>query len=143
MGNICQPFSISAQKKAEITAAKAKEKQLSMLKQNENRSVQMNKTESKPINTQKEIANLAGVSTGTVAQFEQGQMQENRKRSHGNNAERDESGKYLMGQNEPTGSTASQIAKEVGVSESTVKRAEKFSKGIDAIEKVSPEAADK
>lgn len=72
-----------------------------------------------------------------------GQMQENRKKSHGNNAERDDSGKYLIGQNEPTGSTAAQIAKEVGVSESTVKRAEKFSKGIDAIQSVSPEAAQK
>lgn len=76
-----------------------------------------------------------------------GQMQENRKKSHGNNAKRDDTGKYLMGQNEPTGdkskSTAAQIAEEVGVSESTVKRAEKFSKGIDALSEVSKEAADK
>lgn len=52
-----------------------------------------------------------------------------------------------MGQNEPTGdsprSTAEAIAREIGVSESTVKRAEKFSKGIDALEEVSKEAADK
>lgn len=73
-------------------------------------------------------------------------MQENRKKSHGNNAKRDDTGKYLMGQNEPTGdkpkSTAAQIAEEVGVSESTVKRAEKFSKGIDVLQEVAPEAAE-
>lgn len=69
-----------------------------------------------------------------------GQMQENRKQSHGGDRKSEES----KVQNEPLmKSTASQIAKEVGVSESTVKRAEKFSKGIDAIEKVSPEAAKK
>lgn len=76
-----------------------------------------------------------------------GQMQENRKKSHGNNAKRDDTGKYLMGQNEPTGdkpkSTAAQIAEEVGVSESTVKRAEKFSKGIDVLQEVAPEAAER
>ena len=66
-----------------------------------------------------------------------GQMQENRKQSHGGQIKG-------MGKNEPSvRSTAEAIAKEVGVSESTVKRAEKFSKGIDAIEKVSPEAAKK
>ncbi len=74
-----------------------------------------------------------------------GQMQETRKQAHGNNAGRDETGKFLMGQNEPTGdkprSTAEAIAREIGVSESTVKRAEKFSKGIDALEEVSKEAA--
>lgn len=66
-----------------------------------------------------------------------GQMQENRKQSHGGQVKG-------MGQNEPSvRSTAEAIAKEVGVSESTVKRAEKFSKGIDAIQSVSPEAAQK
>lgn len=66
-----------------------------------------------------------------------GQMQENRKQSHGGQIKG-------MGQNEPSvRSTAEAIAKEVGVSESTVKRAEKFSKGIDAIQSVSPEAAQK
>lgn len=68
-------------------------------------------------------------------------MQETKKQSHGNNAERDETGKYLMVQNGPSGnsprSTAESIAREVGVSESTVKCVEKFSKGIDALEEVS------
>lgn len=49
-----------------------------------------------------------------------GQMQEIRKQSHGGNAERDQgTGKYLMGQNEPTGdsprSTAEAIAREIHV----------------------------
>lgn len=69
-----------------------------------------------------------------------GQMQENRKQSRGGDRKSEES----KVQNEPLmKSTAAQIAKEVGVSESTVKRAEKFSKGIDAIQEVSPEAATK
>ena len=72
-----------------------------------------------------------------------GQMQENRKQSRGG----DRGNQYTVeakGQNEPLPkSTAAQIAEEVGVSESTVKRAEKFSKGIDAIQSVSPEAAQK
>lgn len=66
-----------------------------------------------------------------------GQMQTARKQSHG--------GQIIgMGQNEPSvRSTAQAIANEVGVSESTVKRAEKFSKGIDALEEVSKDAAEK
>lgn len=66
-----------------------------------------------------------------------GKMQESRKQSHGGQVKG-------MGQNEPSvRSTAEAVAKEVGVSESTVKRAEKFSKGIDAIQEVSAEAANK
>lgn len=72
-----------------------------------------------------------------------GQMQENRKKSHGG----ERGNQYTSepkGQNEPLPkSTAAQIAEEVGVSESTVKRAEKFSKGIDVLQEVAPEAADK
>lgn len=74
-----------------------------------------------------------------------GQMQENRKKSVGGQTE-NRNAEKRMGQNEPivsAKSTAAQIAKEVGVSESTVKRAEKFSKGIDAIQEVSAEAANK
>lgn len=70
-------------------------------------------------------------------------MYEARKQSRGG----DRGNQYTVeakGQNEPLPkSTAAQIAEEVGVSESTVKRAEKFSKGIDAIQSVSPEAAQK
>lgn len=73
-----------------------------------------------------------------------GQMQENRKKSVGEHKGNQHSEKMELVQNEPIPkSTAAQIAKEVGVSESTVKRAEKFSKGIDAIQEVSPEAATK
>lgn len=75
-----------------------------------------------------------------------GQMQENRKKSVGGQSD-NKNAEKRMGQNEPivskSKSTAAQIAEEVGVSESTVKRAEKFSKGIDALEKVSKEAAEK
>lgn len=39
--------------------------------------------------------------------------------------------------------TSEQIAKEIGVGKETVKRSEKFSKGVDALREVSPEAADK
>lgn len=40
-------------------------------------------------------------------------------------------------------STAEAIAKEIGVAEPSVKRWEKFAKGVDALKEVSPEAADK
>lgn len=73
-----------------------------------------------------------------------GQMQENRKKAVGEHKGNQYSEKMERVQNEPIPiRTSEAIAKEVGVSESTVKRAEKFSKGIDAIEKVSPEAAKK
>lgn len=72
-----------------------------------------------------------------------GQMQENRKKSHGA-SDGFRGNQTVKVQIEPLPkSTAAQIAEEVGVSESTVKRAEKFSKGIDAIQDVSPEAAQK
>lgn len=60
-----------AQKKTAILAEKAREKQLKRLKQN--RSVQMDKTEKteKTINVREETAKEAGVSTGTIARFEQ------------------------------------------------------------------------
>ena len=67
---------ILAQKKAEIIAIKAKEKQKQgggdkrSEEYKENAFIKNDKTE-KPVNTQKEIAKIAGVSTGTVAQFEQ------------------------------------------------------------------------
>ena len=74
-----------------------------------------------------------------------GQMQENRKHK-----ESFKGNQYTVKigevQNEPDRkpkSTAAKIAEEVGVSESTVKRAEKFSKGIDVLQEVAPEAADK
>lgn len=74
-----------------------------------------------------------------------GQMQENRKKAVGEHKGNQYSEKKMeLVQNEPIPkSTAEAIAKEVGVSESTVKRAEKFSKGIDGIQEVSPKAAEK
>lgn len=81
-----------AQKKARILERLAREKQLKTLKQNsENRFVQMDKTENaveepktiepipkpepkqeqKPIHVREEVAKIAGVSSGTVARFEQ------------------------------------------------------------------------
>ena len=47
------------------------------------------------------------------------------------------------GANQTKGKTSVAIAKELGVGQKTVERAEKFAKGIDALKKVSPEAADK
>lgn len=74
-----------------------------------------------------------------------GKMYEARKHSHGNHAERGEDGKYLSRQNGDLGSgkTSVAIAKELGVGQKTVERAEKFAKGIDALKQVSPGAADK
>lgn len=74
-----------------------------------------------------------------------GQMQENRKckESFKGNQYTVKNGEVQNEPNQKPKSTAAQIAEEVGVSESTVKRAEKFSKGIDAIQSVSPEAAQK
>lgn len=60
-----------AEKRVEVTAQMAREKQLSTLKQNADRSVQMDKTEETPINTREEIAKTAGVSTGTVARYQE------------------------------------------------------------------------
>lgn len=74
-----------------------------------------------------------------------GKMYQARKKSSGGqvgnaNAEK------RVGQNEPLvskcRSTAEAIAQEVGVAEPTVKRAEKYSKGIDALAEVNKEAAD-
>ena len=74
-------------------------------------------------------------------------MYKARKKSKGDNAQRGEDGKYLKDQNDPSGdkpkTTAEAIARELGIAEPTVKRAEKFHDGIDAIREMSKEAADK
>lgn len=67
---------ILAQKKSEVTAHAAKEKQSQAGKEHgrgmeDIASVKNDKTYSDPISTRKETAKLAGVSEGTVAQFEQ------------------------------------------------------------------------
>ena len=68
-----------AEKRAEVTAQMAKEKQaeagktfgVGMPKKDEIASVQMDKSYSEPINTREEIAKTAGVSTGTVARYQE------------------------------------------------------------------------
>lgn len=73
-----------------------------------------------------------------------GKMYEARKQSYGNHADRGDDGKYLKRQSDALGGkTSIQIAKEIGVGQKTVERAEKFTKGVDALRDVSPEAADK
>lgn len=73
-----------------------------------------------------------------------GKMYEARKQSCGNHADRGDDGKYLKRQNDALGGkTSIQIAKEIGVGQKTVERAEKFTKGVDALREVSSEAADK
>ena len=76
-----------------------------------------------------------------------GKMYEARKNSHGNNAERGEDGKYLSAQNGHLGERRVRqdevIGKELGIGHNTVRRAEKFAKGVDTLKQVSQEAADK
>ena len=76
-----------------------------------------------------------------------GRMQRARKKTQGTNNQYVQA-KSEKVQNEPfhldtPKSTAAQIAKEMGVSESYVKRAEKFTDGVDAIREVNPAAAEK
>lgn len=73
-----------------------------------------------------------------------GKMYESRKKSVGEH-NGNQYGKMELDQNDPIPrprSTAEAIAQEVGVAEPTVKRAEKYSKGIDALAEVNKEAAD-
>lgn len=73
-----------------------------------------------------------------------GKMYEARKQSKGGDRR---SAEFSKDQNELLKSepnkTARKIADEIGVGVATVKRAEKFSKGIDALKEESPEAAEK
>lgn len=80
-----------------------------------------------------------------------GKMYEARKKSAGSSNTRNADGTFggiiRLDQNDPIGerpkSTAEAIGREIGVAEPTVKRAEKFAKGIDAINNEFPEAANK
>jgi hypothetical protein len=77
-----------------------------------------------------------------------GKMYEARKQSQGGNREmqHDENGRFTASSQNGAlrnGKTSIQIAKEIGVGQKTVERAEKFTKGVDALREVSPEAADK
>lgn len=71
-----------------------------------------------------------------------GKMQEARKNSKGGNRGNQYT-KVAKCHGDTLANTAEQIAQEVGVSPSTIVRAERFAKGVDAIREESPEAADK
>lgn len=70
-----------------------------------------------------------------------GKMYEARRKSVGNSGKRNEDGQWA--QSEPNGRTAEVIAKELGIGKETVKRAEKFAKGIEALRETDAEAAEK
>ncbi len=67
-----------------------------------------------------------------------GKMYEARKNRHGGDRKPSAQNEHMK----ESLRTSAQIAKEIGVGVETVKRAEKFAKGIDAIKEVSPEAAE-
>lgn len=73
-----------------------------------------------------------------------GKMYEARKHTVGNHNERNEDGTFQCAQNGHIGANrvSDQIADEQGIGKETVKRAEKFSQGIDAIREQEPEVAD-
>ena len=79
-----------------------------------------------------------------------GKMYEARKKSWGRKSEKqhDEKGRFVQSpQNDDfgkgPGATAHAVANEIGISKSKVERSEKFSKGIDTLREINPEAADK
>lgn len=72
-----------------------------------------------------------------------GKMYECRKHSQGGDRRSDEFSRDQNGLLKERRRVYEQIADELGVGDNTVKRSEKFAKGIDALKEVSPEAADK
>lgn len=76
-----------------------------------------------------------------------GKMYEARKNSQGGDRRSEEFSNgqnvHLKDRREQRNGTAGEIGKEFGIDGRTVRRAEKFSKGIDALREVSKEAADK
>lgn len=77
-----------------------------------------------------------------------GIMYKARKKSVGNTTgKRNEDGTFQCAQNGPIGNrptrVSEQVAADVGVGKETVKRAEKFAQGVDAIRQIDGEAADK
>lgn len=69
-----------------------------------------------------------------------GKMYEARKNTQGGDRRSEE---FSSAQSEHLKRASEQIATEIGVGKETVKRSEKFAKGVDALREVSPEAADK
>lgn len=82
--------------------------------------------------------------TEELQEYCRGKMLEARKKTRGAPSNNKNASKQIA-QNGPfvSGDTAQNIANELGVSRNTVKRSEKFSKGVDAIRDISPEAANK
>ena len=72
-----------------------------------------------------------------------GKMYECRKHSQGGDRRSDEFSRDQNGLLKERRRVYEQIADELGVGDNTVKRAEKFAKGIDALRSVAPEVADK
>ena len=78
-----------------------------------------------------------------------GKMYEARKKSVGaqegnSNAEKQNGQNvHIVSRREQRNGTPGEIGKEIGIDGRTVRRAEKFAKGIDAIREQNPEAADK
>lgn len=70
-----------------------------------------------------------------------GKMYEARKRTEAFKGNQYSSGGAQNEHKQKTGRTAEQIATELGIGKETVKRAEKFAKGVDAIRAESTEAA--
>ena len=68
-----------------------------------------------------------------------GKMYEARKNTHGG----DRKSSAQNGPLKSSGHKDEEIANELGIGHNTVRRAEKFSKGVDTLRNVSPEAADK
>lgn len=69
-----------------------------------------------------------------------GKMYEARKNTHGGDRKSSAQNGPLIGERKRI---SEQIGEETGVGKTTVKRAEKFAKGLDALRMVSPEAAEK
>lgn len=65
-----------------------------------------------------------------------GRQYEAQKMTAGNPAERGKDGKFQCAQNGHIGRTEEIVAKEHGIGKNTVRRAAKFSKGVDAAEKI-------
>lgn len=76
-----------------------------------------------------------------------GKMYEARKKSHGGDRKSEEFSRgqnvHLKDRREQRNGTSGEIGKEVGMDGRSVRRAERFSKGIDTLREVSPEAADR
>jgi hypothetical protein len=86
--------------------------------------------------------------TEAQQEYLMGKMKEARTKSAGGNGSNQYTAKEQLGQNDPIAKkpeygTAAAIGRELGVTTTAVKRAERFAKGVDAVRAVSPAAAEK